>query len=241
MLSPELKLICWQGLATEMEDVFRGVYNNEEPLEDFLRVMWDSWLEAYDDLESALFEYVEEHDPEAVRQFHIFYGRDPDDPFPRDPRELLAEDPEYTTYVETDQTRAAIAAGKRIAKGPDLCYVCGKALGAGRAELLLRWEVPPHLQKTSRWGGDVKWMVRCLDGPCADPKNGARKPLRHPADCGNTPNAKPEDCIICRKPVAAGQGFLVPREVIPRWLWARPAFPGARQKRYYVVCSYRDS
>lgn len=230
---------CWRDLREGMEDVFRGVFDNSMPLDEYLEVMWQSWIDVYDNLETDLVELASAIVPNAIDQFHRFYGRDPKDPYPADPIDLLRTDPEFSTYVETEETVRAREDGKRISRAPDFCYVCGKPLGSGRAELLLRWEVPQPLQQRTKWGGDVKWMVRCLSGPCADASNGKRIPLRHPEN-GDMRNRAAEECVICKVPVAVGAGFLVPRDRIPRWLWHRRAFPGAKEKRYYVVCGKQD-
>lgn len=130
--------------------------------------------------------------------------------------------------------------GRRITSEGGPCYICGKFVWPHNGELLIWSEIPKHVRE--KYIPDVfqKWHIRHFGPECSRPEFGKRDFFLHPKGPFAKKNAKPDKCIVCDANVPAESGWLIPVSLVPKWKQARPAFPGAKTKNYYVSCGKED-
>ena len=130
--------------------------------------------------------------------------------------------------------------GRRITNEGGPCYICGKFVRPFNGELLLWDEIPKEIR--AKYIPEVfqKWHIRHFDEECSRPEFGQRIFFLHPKGPFTRRNAKPDKCIVCDIDVPADSGWLIPVSLVPKWKQARPAFPGAKTKNYYVSCGKED-
>jgi hypothetical protein len=188
---------------------------------------------------------------EILDNFHIFYGRDPENEKLRDSHlaawakaETLAKAGDASLLLElqrlSPEAEAAVVAGKRVTKEPGDCYVCKKFILAFNGELLLWNEIPAEVRDSLMPGLRRKWHVRHFQPECSKDSLGKRIPVLHLRDHTGWKNEKADSCWVCGVQVEVDQGWLVHVSKIPKWKQAKRAFPGAKTKNYYVQCQETD-
>ena len=130
--------------------------------------------------------------------------------------------------------------GRRITSEGGPCYICGKFVWPHNGELLIWSEIPKDVRE--KFIPDVfqKWHIRHFGPECSRPEFGERDFFLHPKGPFSRKNTKPEKCIVCDINVPAESGWLIPVSLVPKWKQARPAYPGAKTKKYYVSCGKED-
>lgn len=140
----------------------------------------------------------------------------------------------------SDQASSAVAEGRRLTSDGGPCYVCGQFVWPMNGELLLWSEIPKGIRDSFIPGIFRKWHIRHFGPECSRPELGKRDFFLHPKGPFVGKNTKPDKCIVCDINVPAESGWLIPVSLVPKWTRARPAFPGAKTKKYYVSCGKED-
>jgi hypothetical protein len=140
----------------------------------------------------------------------------------------------------SDQASSAVAEGRRLTSEGGPCYVCGEFIWPMNGELLLWREIPKGIRDSLIPGIFQKWHIRHLSPECSRPELGKRNFFLHPKGPFVGRNTKPDKCIVCDINVPAESGWLIPVSSVPKWKQDRPAFPGAKPKKYYVSCGKED-
>ena len=108
---------------------------------------------------------------------------------------------------------------------------------AFQGELLIWNEIPRSVREEFIPGVYQKWHVRHLEAPCSNNDYGQREHLQHIKLENKMKNTKAEACWFCGVMVAENAGWLVRKDQIPKWKQQRRAYPGAKEKQYYVQCT----
>ena len=222
-------------------------------LVDFL---WESQIvEIHSDYsEGLLLKHLEElpEYQELFDRFHLFYGRDPENERIRaahlakwDEAQELAKNGDASKLEElkklSPDAEKAAKEGKRITSRDGDCYVCGMFVPRFGGELILWNEIPKLFFNDQLEGKYKKWRVRHISDQCSQDQYGKRIHLDHIRDHTGKRNERSDKCWLCGVEVAAGVGWLVNSEQIPKWKQTKKAFPRARAKKYYVQCSEDDA
>jgi hypothetical protein len=188
---------------------------------------------------------------EITDRFHIFYGRDPENERAKSTHRAnwskaqeLAKAGKTSMLLDLQklsvEAETAVAAGKRITSQDGDCYVCGKFIPHFGGELILWNEIPKSYFYEHLGGNYQKWRVRHFSGECSLDKYGKRIQLVHIKGHTGYRNERADKCWLCEVDVPVDAGWLVLVDQIPKWKHSKRAFPGAREKKYYVQCEKVD-
>ena len=244
--------IAFSDIETFIGEELREARDKEE-----FDVIWNNFMDFIENsiqfdaesFEDYFVKLIEEHElhTEIFCSFHTFYGRDAEielDTFRywRDWYKAieLADQGDRSKLDEmcrpTPLAKVAMEQRLRITRVPDDCFVCSRLVKAYDGELLIWSEIPRSVHMEFMPYARKKWHVRHLLPPCNDEKYGKREHLEHLVVEKEVPNSKGEACWLCGKDVPAGEGWLIFANQIPKWKRSPRAFPGAKEKKYYVQC-----
>ena len=223
----------------EFEALWIGYWNHVRAQE-----VWG--IQAFE--EDLITNITDEEFERLIDSFHLFYGRNPE--HERERREYLSEYNEAQLAARSgDMSKlellkapsklvlTAIEEKKRITMQPGDCYICKRIVKAFQGELLLWNEIPKSIREEFIPGVYQKWHVRHLEAPCSNSDNGQREHPQHIKLDYRMRNTKAEACWLCGVIVAEKAGWLVRKDQIPKWKQQHRAFPGAKEKQYYVQCT----